>query len=171
MTSHSNISFRKREDVDEIYTFPYQVNDATLKTDNSVVMVEYQDDGEALIIAGNLPGMTGYYDNYPDVENEEKQRKHEFAQELLDEAKEFVEEYGPETSSSKTHSGNRSLRDLYVKVDREDRDRVVMAMWQMLNYMKQRYIEFLEESEEDEHLDYPSLEKEIVEISKTLDCD
>lgn len=170
MTSHSNISFRKREDADEIYTFPYQVNEATQKIDNSVVMVEYQTDGQALIIAGNLPGMIGYYDNYPDVEDEEKQRKHEFSQELLDEAKEFVEEYGPETSSSKSHSGNRSLRDLYVEVEREKRDEVVMGMWQMLNYMKSRYIDFLEESGEDEHLDYPSLEEEVLEISKTLDC-
>lgn len=59
MTSQSSISFRKRNDVDEIYTFQYQVRGATLSIENSVVMVEYQDDDTVLIIAGNLPDLTG----------------------------------------------------------------------------------------------------------------
>lgn len=170
MASTSSISFRKREDVDEIYTFPYKVNEATLKIDNSVVMVEYQEDGESLIIAGNLPGLTGYFDN-PDEIDGERLRRHNFAQELLREAKEkFLDGYDPKESSSSSNSGNRYMEDLYVKVDQEERDRVVIAMWQMLNHMKERYIDFLEDSEEDEHLDYPSLEEEVLEISKTLDC-
>jgi hypothetical protein len=61
MASQQSISFRKRNDVDEIYTFPYQVRDSTLSIDNSVVMVEYQDDNQALIITGNLPGLNRYF--------------------------------------------------------------------------------------------------------------
>lgn len=171
MASQSSISFRKRNDVDEIYTFQYQVRGATLSIDNSVVMVEYQDDGQALIIAGNLPGMSGYFDNYPDVEGEEKQRRHVFARELLEEAKAHLKGYDLKESTSKSNSGNRSMEDLYVTVDREERDHVLFKMWQMLNEMKERYIEFLEESDEDEYLDYPSLESEIIEISRELDLD
>jgi len=169
MTSRSSISFRKRDTADEIYTFQYQVRDATLSIDNSVVMVEYQEDDTALVIAGNLPGLAGYFNNYPDIEDEEKQRQHEFARSQLKHAKDHLEEYGPEESISEAHSGNRSMQDLYVYVNSEERDRVLFKMWQMLNEMKERYIEYLEKSDEEEHLDYPSLQNEIIEISKKID--
>lgn len=169
MASRQSISFRKRNDVDEIYTFPYQVRGSTLSIDNSVVMVEYQDDGQALIIAGNLPGLAGYFNNYPDVEGEEKQRQHEFARKLLKQAKTHLKDYEPKESTSTSNSGNRSMEDLYVTVDREERDHVVFKMWQMLNEVKDRCIEFLKESDEDEHLNYPSLQSEIVELSQDLD--
>lgn len=72
MASQQSISFRKRNDVDEIYTFPYQVRDSTLSIDNSVVMVEYQDDNQALIITGNLPGLNRYFNC--SIENGRQQR-------------------------------------------------------------------------------------------------
>lgn len=170
MSSTQSISFRKREDVDEIYTLPIAVNDATLQITTSVVMVEYQDDGEALIIAGNLPGMRGYFDNYPDVEGEEKHERHEFARELLPESKAYLEEYDPQESTSTSNSGNRSMKDLYVKVESEKRDKVVMVMWRMLHHMKERYITFLEESDEAEYIAEQPLEAEVVDISKRIDC-
>lgn len=58
---------------------------------------------------------------------------------------------------------------LYVEVDSRKRDEVVMALWQMLNYMKQRPTDLLKDSEEEKHLDYPSLEGAVVKISKTID--
>jgi len=134
-------------------------------------MVEYQDDNQVLVIAGNLPGLNRYFNNYPDVDGDQKQQEHVFAQELLKQAKTHIEEYDPKESTSKSNSGNRSMEDLYVTVDREERDRVVFKMWQMLNDMKNEYIEFLEESDEDEYLDYPSLQSEVVEISQDLDLD
>lgn len=169
MTSRSSISFRKRDDVDEIYTFPYQVRGSTLSIDNAVVMVEYQDDGKVLIIAGNLPGLAGYFNNYPDVEGEMKEERYDFAREQLKQAKTHLEEYDPEESTSKSNSGNRSMEDLYVTVDREERDQVVFKMWQMLNEMKERYIKFLEGSDEEEYVDYPSLQSEILDISQNID--
>jgi hypothetical protein len=169
MSTHSSISSRKRDAADEIYTFPYQVRSSTLSIDNSVVMVEYQDDEQALIIAGNLPGLTGYFDNYPEVEGEEKQRRHDFAKTQLERAKNHLDDYDPEESTSKSNSGNRHMQDLYVTVDREERDQVVFKMWQMLNEMKEQYIEFLQESDEEEYLDYPQLQNEIVEVSKRVD--
>lgn len=63
------------------------------------------------------------------------------------------------------------MEDVYVTVDREERDRVVFIMWQMLNDMKQRYIEFLEKSNEEEYLDYPSLQNELIEISQRVSLD
>jgi len=48
---------------------------------------------------------------------------------------------------------------------------VVFKLWQMPNDMKTQYIEFLEESDEQEHLGYPGLRSEIVEISRDLDLD
>jgi len=132
-------------------------------------MVEYQDNNQVLIIAGNLPGLAKYFDNYPDVEEEEKQRQHEFAQKQLEQAKTYLAEYDPKESISESNSGNRSMKDLYVTVNREERDQVVFKMWQMLNEMKERYIEFLEESDEEEHLEYPSLRSEIIDISQDID--
>lgn len=169
MSSQSSISFRKRNDVDEVYTFRYQVRGSTLSIDNSVVMVEYQDDHEALIIAGNLPGLAWYFNNYPNVEGDEKQQKYEFSREQLEHAKTHLEGYGPKESTSQANSGNRHMEDLYVTVDREERDQVVFKMWQMLSEMKERYIEFLEASDDEEHLDYPSLQREIINISQDID--
>lgn len=170
MSSTQSISFRKRKDVDEIYTLPISVDEATLQITTSVVMVEYLDDDEVLIIAGNLPGLSGYFDNYPDVDGAEKQRRYEFAQELLPEAKTYLTGYDPQESTSSSNSGNRSMEDLYVEIERAKRDEVVMAMWQMLNWMKDRYIEFLGESDEDVYIAERPLETEVVDISKRLDC-
>lgn len=169
MTSQRSISFRKRNDVDEIYTFPIEVNSSTLSIENSVVMVECQDDDTALVIAGNLPGLGGYFDNYPNVEGEEKEERHQFAKNQLKRAKACLEEYDPNESTSKANSGNRHMEDLYVSVDREERDPVVLKMWQMLNRMKERYIDFLKNSDEEEHLDYPRLQNEVLEISQDID--
>lgn len=169
MGSTRSISFRKRNEVDEIYTFPVEIEQAVLQIRNSVVMVEYQEDGEVLIIAGNLPGLTGYFDNYPGVNGEERKRRREFARELLEESEDFLDGYSPKESTSKSNSGNRSMNDLYVTVVQEDRDLVVMKMWQMLNHMKKRYVEFLRNSDEEEYYDYPSLEGEVVQISKHIE--
>ena len=122
MSATRSISFRKREEVDEIYTLPVGVDDATLQIRTSVVMVESQDDGEVLVIAGNLPGMGGYFDNYPDVDGAEKERRQTFAQETLPVAKSYLEEYDVQESTSKSNSGNRQLKDLYVTVDEEQRE-------------------------------------------------
>lgn len=39
----------------------------------------------------------------------------------------------------------------------------------MLNYMKKRHVEFLRNSDEEEYYDYPSLEGEVVQISKDIE--
>ena len=166
MGSTRSISFRKRNEVDEIYTFPYDVRQSTLQIRNSAVMVEYLDDGEVLIIAGNLPGVAGYFNNYPDVEGEDKKRRHKLSHKLVEYAEDFLSEYGPKTSTSKSNSGNRSMEDIYVTVGQEKQDEVVLKMWQMLNHMKERYIESLSESDEEDHHAYPSLEEEVLEITK-----
>lgn len=167
MARKSSKAFRKRDDVDEVYTFQYGIS-SILNIDNSVVMVEYQDD-QVLIIAGYLPGLTGYYNDCPDVGGEEKKRQREFSRELLDEAKTYLQEYNPKEDYSESNQGNRSMSDLYVTVDREERDRVVFKMWQMLNHMKTRYLEFLKESNDEEYLDYPSLQDEIIDISQDIE--
>lgn len=169
MASNPSISFRKRNEVDETYTFAYQVRGSTLSIDNSVVMVEYQDDDTALIIAGNLPGLSGYFDDYPDVEGEQKQQRHRFARKQLERAKAHLDEYDPEESISVANSGNRNMRDLYVTVDKTERDRVVFKMWQMLTEMKDHYVEFLQQSDDEEYRDYPSLQSEIIEISTDIE--
>jgi len=169
MGSTQSISFRKRNEVDEIYTFPYDVRQSTLQIRNSVVMVEYLDDGEALIIAGNLPGVAGYFNNYPDVEGEDKKRRHKLSHELVEYAEDFLSEYGPKTSTSKSNSGNRSMEDIYVTVGQEKRNEVVLKMWQMLNHMKERYIESLSKSDEEDHHAYVSLREEVLETTKMIE--
>lgn len=171
MGSTRSISFNKRDEADEIYTFPVKVKQPTFQIQNSVVMVDYQDDDEVLIIAGNLPGMTGYYKNYPDVieGDSEKQKEHDLAQTLLEEAEAFLSEYEPRTSSSSSNQGNRSMNDIYVTVDEKNRDEVVMRMWKMLHHLRDRHIEFLRSKEEEEHHEYPQLEEEILEITMKSD--
>lgn len=166
MGSTPSISFRKRDEVDEIYTFPYEVRQSTLQIRNSAVMIEYLDDGEVLIIAANLLGVAGYFNNYPDKEGDDKKRRHELAHELVEYAEDQLSEYDPQTSTSKANSGNRAMRDIYVTVDEKKRDEVVMKMWQILNHMKKRYIKSLQESDEKEYHDYPSLEEEVLDITK-----
>jgi len=165
--SRSSISFKKRQEADEVYVYPLHENTATLHTTNSTVMVDHQDDGAVLVIAGKIPGMAGYYDNYNNVEeDEEKRRKHEFSRELLDDACNYLSEYDPETSSSKSSSGNRSMNDIYVRVDEDKRDEVVLKMWKLLNYMKEEYHSFLKKHDPDEFVKYPSLEEEVVQITR-----
>lgn len=165
--SRRSISFKKRQEADEVYVYPLHERSATLHTMNSTVMVDYQDDGTVLVIAGKIPGMIQYYDNYNSVdEDEEKRREHEFSHELLDEALDFLSEYDPQTSSSKSNSGNRSMNDIYVRVREDERDEVVMRMWKLLNYMKDEYIDFLKEHDPGNYVDHPSLEDEVVRITK-----
>jgi hypothetical protein len=164
-SSKSSISFRHREDADEIFVFPIEHKQATFQTKNAVVMVEYQDDETVLVIAGKLPGMNRYYENYDFDGDPEKEAQHDLAHELLEEAEEFLSEYDPQTDYSGSRSGNRNMQDIYVTVPEEERDTVVMKMWQLLNYLKIRYIEFVEEKSDDAYVSYPSLEDEIVDLT------
>lgn len=165
--SRSSISFKKRQEADEVYVYPLHENTATLDTKNSTVMVENQGDGTVLVIAGEIPGMVEYYDNSNNVdEDEEKRRKHEFSHELLDDALNFLSEYDPQTSSSKTHSGNQSMNDIYVRVSEDKRDEVVMKMWKLLNYMKEEYHDFLKKRDPEDYVNHPSLEDEVMQITK-----
>lgn len=164
--SRRSISSKRKDEADETYVFPYLHNNATFATKNSMVIVEYKDDGNVLIIAGKIPGMIRYYENYPFNGDEQKIREHEFSRELLDEALDFLSEYDPQTSSSKTNQGNKDMRDIYVEVSAEKRDEVVMKMWNVLNYLKDRHIEFLKEWKPEDYQEHPSLEDEIISISK-----
>lgn len=169
MASSPSISFRKREEADEVYLFPVYQENATLNTKNSTVMVEDLDEGRVRVIAGNIPGMIRYYVNYPDESDEQKQREHAFSEELLEEALERLSEYDPETSYSEANSGNRSMRDIHVEVGEEKRDEVVMQMWKVLNWLKDEHIEFMEEYRPDDVRELPTLEDEVLRISKRFD--
>lgn len=165
-SSKSSISFRKRKKADEIFVFPIEHNEATFQTENAVVMVENNGDGTVLVIAGHLPGMNRYYENYDFDGDPEKEAAHELAHRLLEDAMEFLSEYDPQTDYSESNSGNQSMRDIYVEVPAEERDAVVMKMWQLLHYLKTEYTEFLASESSDEHVNYPSLEDEILTLSK-----
>lgn len=167
MSSTQSISFRKRKEVDEIYAFEIEHREATFLTQNSVVMIEYRNE-DVLIIAGKLPGLNGYYKNYPDVveRDREKQRQHEFAREQLELAKEYLSEYEPQASTATSNSGNSSMNDLYVTVPPAQRDEVVMRMWKMLNHLRERYVEFLQDYENESYHEYPPLEAEVLAVTR-----
>jgi hypothetical protein len=167
--SRRSISFKKREEADEIFAFPLYYNPATFQQKNSVVMVEYQDDDQVLIIAGNLPGMTNYYENHSFDGDEKRIAQHELANELLDNCLEFLSEYDPETSTSKANSGNRSMNDIHVTVDEDQRDEVVNDMWKVLLYLRRKHIEFLDEWEPQDYFRLPSLDDEVLRINHGTD--
>lgn len=165
--STRSISFKKRKEVDEKYIYPVKFNVVTNYTQNSIVMVEYKENEKVLIIGGNLPGLEGFYKNYPDVVegDEQKEALHRLSTALKDDAIDFLSEYEPETSSSKSNSGNRSLNDIYVEVDEEQRDEVLLKMWKLLNYMTGKYEKYLQEHEPEKFERHDTLEKEIVRIT------
>lgn len=165
--SRSSVSFKRRQEADEVYVYPLHENTATLYTTNSTVMVDHQDDGTVLVIAGKIPGMGGYYDNYNRIdEDEEKRRKYEFSRELLDNALDFLSDYDPQTSSSRSNSGNSSMNDIYVSVNENERDEVVMKMWKLLDYMKEKHHSFLKKHDPNKLIEHPSLEDEIIQITR-----
>lgn len=166
MARKSSISFKKRNEADEVYVFPLYEESATLNTRNSTVMVEYIEDEKVRVIAGSIPGMIRYYVNYPDEDDDQKQREQEFSHELLEEALDCLSEYDPETDYSEANSGNKTMEDIYVEVSEEKRDEVVMQMWKVLSYLKRKHLEFLEETRPDDFRELPPLEDEIVRISK-----
>ena len=171
MASSTSISFDKREEVDEVYLFPIRDDPVTQNTQNSSIMVEYQDDGTVLIIAGNIPGMRGYFKNYPDVVegDEQKEREHKLAKERLDCALEKLSEYDPKTSHHKANSGNIRMRDIYVEVPKEQRDEVILQMWQVLNDLRTDWLEYVKDAESESYVEYDQLEDEILEIIKRLE--
>lgn len=107
-------------------------------------------------------------ENYPDVVegDEQKMTQHELARRLLVEVKDRLADYDLKTSSSKSHSGNRSMNDIYVVVDQDLRDEVIMEMWKILNYLRNEYVVFLQEWKPDRYREHPNLEEKIVEITK-----
>lgn len=173
MGSTTSISFRKRNEADEIFVFPVQINPTTFQRRNSVLMVEYQGDGTVLIIAGKIPGMSGYYKNYPDVvdRDEEALKEYNLSRKLLEKAIDCLEEYDPQTSSSESNSGNRSMNDIYVEVDEEKKDEVILKMWKLLNHLRDEYVTFLQEHRPEDFTDYPQLQDEVVQITKQCDDD
>jgi SMC interacting uncharacterized protein involved in chromosome segregation len=58
------------------------------------------------------------------------------------------------------------MNDIYVRVDKDRRDEVVLKMWKLLNYMKDEYHSFLEKHDPDEFVEHPSLEEEVVQITR-----
>lgn len=152
MTASPNLSFRMRDEIDEVYTFPIKYSKSGYDRENSTVLVNHHDDGKATVILTDPPGRNGYYDNYPNAEKDEPkhQAKSELASDLVEYAETILDEYDARTSSWTANSGNRSLRDIYVKVDSDKIDEVLIKMWQILVEFKPRYIDYLRQYEPDE---------------------
>jgi len=166
MTASPNLSFRMKEDIDEVYTFPIKYDNLGFNRENSTVLVNYHEDSTATVIAKHPPGRSGYHENYPDVEDDPaRQAQRELAHDLVKYAEDLLAEYDPKTSHWTANSGNRSLRDIYVEVDENEVDEVIIKMWGLLNEFKQRYIDYLVKHKPDK-LSSPSnsLENKVTEI-------
>ena len=166
MTASPNLSSRMSEDIDEVYTFPIKYDKLGFNLENSTVLVNYHEDSTATVIVKHPPGRSGYYENYPDVEDDpSRQAQRELAHELVEYAENLLAEYDPKTSHWKANSGNRSLVDIYVRVGEEKVDEVIIKMWDLLNEFKQRHIDYLAKHEP-EKLASPttSLENKVKEI-------
>ncbi|MFC7047355.1 hypothetical protein ACFQH6_19795 [Halobacteriaceae archaeon GCM10025711] len=171
MSSTTSISFRMRDDADEIFEFPIITDPVTFGRRNSVVMVSYTENGTVLVIAGKIPGMNGYYKNYPEVVKGDPQKikEHQFSRNLLEKVLKELSEYNPETSTAESNSGNRTLSDIYVEVDEEKRDEAVLAMWRVLHRLREEHLEFLKNSDSDEPVEYESLADEVLRITSEFD--
>jgi hypothetical protein len=172
MTSKPSRSSQRREQADEIYRFPVKYSTHLFHIENSIVLIEYTDN-TLLITIGKIPGMEGYFKNNPSVVegDEEKELQHEFANELLDEALGCLSEYNPKTSYHKSNSGNKYMSDIYFGVSKDERNNALRKVWKVLNRLRDRHIEYLEQVDPDKVSNPPLLEEEIIEITKNWDCE
>ncbi|MFC7138538.1 hypothetical protein ACFQMA_01655 [Halosimplex aquaticum] len=165
MPASPNLSHQIREEIDEVYTFPINYDHLGYDVETSTVLVNYRDDGTATVIVSDPPGRQGYYENYPDSAEDDpvRQAKHELADELVERSETLLAGYDPQRSYWRANSGNRSLRDIYVRVDEEAVDEVILKMWQLLVEFKPKYKEYLQEHEPEEVVSPDSSLKEKVE--------
>lgn len=172
MPASPNLSHRIRNEVDEIYTFPIIHDHLNYNTENSAVLVKYEDDGTATVVLKDPPGRQGYFEDMADIDDDDPARRArcELANELVEYAEKMLTAYDPQTSHWKANSGNRSLTDIYVNVDSEEVDAVILKMWHLLIEYKPKYITYLQEHES-EKLVSPtgSLTEKVDEIAGGLD--
>jgi hypothetical protein len=148
MTASPNRSHRIRDEVDEVYTFPIKHDHLGYDIENATVLVNRREDGTATVLLTDPPGRQGYYLNYSDPPEEPaREALHQLAEDLVERAETLLEEYDPQLSRWKANSGNRSLRDIYVQVDVDEIEDVILKMYQLLVEFKPRYLEHLEEYE------------------------
>ncbi|MFC7059178.1 hypothetical protein [Halovenus salina] len=169
-TDHSAHCFHRPRFADEHYLFPVRFPPPVRETQSASVMIEYLDDGELIIAARRLPGVYSYFVNYPDVvaEDEKLKAEHENTRERVETALEMLDAFNPQTYTLETASGNKLLSAIWVQVPEQMRDDVLVQMWQMLNYLREEYIAFLEEWEPEKVYEYVRehqlLEHEVAEI-------
>lgn len=148
MTASPNRSHRIRDEVDEVYTFPMKHHHLGYDIENATVLVNRHENGTATVLLNDPPASQGYYLNYSDPPEEPARAAlHELAEELVERAETLLDEYDLQLSHWKANSGNRSLRDLYVQVDVDEVEDVILKMYQLLVEFKARYIEHLKEYE------------------------
>ncbi|TKX42466.1 hypothetical protein EXE41_17105 [Halorubrum sp. SD690R] len=156
--------FNDRELADEHYIFRKKIGSADHVNQETSVMVEYLEDDELIIAGQRLPGASGYYQNYPDVveENEKYQARHNAARDRINRALSILEEYDPKTYTEETYSGNKVLSAIYIRVPQDKREEAVVQFWIMLNYLRKDYYSFLREWEPDK-LEETLVEDELFE--------
>lgn len=163
--------FNERELADEHYIFHKKLGSVDHVNQETSVMVEYLEDDELIIAAQRLPGASGYYQNYPEVveENERYLAEHNAAQDRISRAMSMLEEFDPRTYTEETYSGNKVLSAIYIRVPEDKREEALVDFWIMLNYLRKDYYSFLREWEPDK-LGEPLLENKLYdhEISETI---
>lgn len=170
MPASPNLSYRIRDEIDEVYTFPIKHKQPGYDRKEATVLVSYDGESNVKVILHDPPGMQGYHENYPINDNPKRERKHELAEELLDYAKHILGEYEVKTSSWRANSGNLSLSDIYVEVDRQEVDQVLVNMYQILHHARNEYMSFLQEFEPDQLVEPTStLEERVQDIIGSAD--
>lgn len=165
MPASPNFSYRIRDEIDEVYTFSIKHKSLGYDEKMATVLVRYDDHSGATIIAHDPPGMQGFHVNYPIEDDSKREREHQMANELLSYAEGVLENYEIKTSSWKTNSGNRSLRDIYVNVEDDEVDQVLLNMYQFLHHARDEYLNFLHEYEPDELIEPTStIDEKVQEI-------
>ena len=164
--------FNDRELADEHYIFRKKIGSTDHTSEETSVMIEYLENDELIIAGQRLPGISGYYQNYPDVveENEKYQAEHTAARDRISRAMSMLKEYDPGTYTEETYSGNKVLSAIYIKVSQGKRKEALIDFWNMLNYLRRDYYSFLREWEPHK-LDEPLLKSELYEheVSKMIE--
>jgi hypothetical protein len=156
---------------DKIYKYRLYLEYPHFNEKCAIVMVHHKDDDTSRVMATGVPGFEYYYDNYPSVDGEEKQLRQELGQEVVELFEDKLSKYEPNKSSSKSNSGNTSLRDMYVDVAPGSVDEVISVMWKCMCLAESKYMEMMDELEGIESLEAENLEDKVLDVARPESAD
>jgi len=128
-------SDRKADDADVSY------NIATLFTGRDTAIHLFKKDNNSVeVLIAKIPEPDRYYNNY-NTDDREKLDQHAIGRWIVEDSARELEKWDYNTSSYKTNSGNRHLRDVYFECDRSEINEAIIKAKRFVNTFEQKVFE------------------------------